>query len=91
MTATQIEGIYIDLLLKLPNLLTNFPQSAFREVFGLFDINGGGTIDAQELHSALCSVDILLSHEEIEDVLCVMDEDGIFSMHLFVWCTTAVL
>ena len=49
---------------------------AFREVFGLFDVNGGGTIDAQELHSALCSVDIHLSPAEIEDVLCVMDEDG---------------
>ena len=54
-----------------------FPtHAAFREVFGLFDINGGGTIDAQELHSALCSVDINLSHKEIEDVLLVMDEDG---------------
>jgi Ca2+-binding EF-hand superfamily protein len=49
---------------------------AFREVFGLFDMNGGGTIDAQELHSALDSVDIRLTKEEIEDVLCVMDEDG---------------
>lgn len=50
---------------------------AFQEVFSLFDINGGGTIDAQELYSALCSVDIHLSREEIDDVLCVMDEDGI--------------
>ena len=49
---------------------------AFREVFDLFDVNGGGTIDAHELHSALKSVDIHLSSEEIEDVLCVMDEDG---------------
>ena len=53
---------------------------AFREVFGLFDVNGGGTIDAQELHSTLCSVDIHLSHDEIEDVLCVMDEDGTFCL-----------
>lgn len=45
-------------------------------MFGLFDVNGGGTIDAQELHSALKSVDIHLTKEEIEDVLCVMDEDG---------------
>ena len=56
-------------------------HAAFREVFGLFDVNGGGTIDAQELHSALCSVDINLSQHEIEDVLCVMDEDGIFFCH----------
>jgi calmodulin len=56
--------------------LTATQIEAFREVFGLFDMNGGGTIDAQELHSALDSVDIRLTKEEIEDVLCVMDEDG---------------
>ena len=55
-------------------VLSSYP--AFREVFGLFDMNGGGTIDAQELHNALDSVDIHLTKEEIEDVLCVMDEDG---------------
>lgn len=45
-------------------------------MFSLFDINGGGTIDAQELNSALGSVDIHLSRGEIEEVLRVMDEDG---------------
>ena len=45
-------------------------------MFSLFDINGGGTIDAQELYSALGSVDIHLSRAEIEEVLRVMDEDG---------------
>ena len=75
LTSTQIEGkpgSQSDLrYASLP------PYSlAFREVFSLFDVNGGGTIDAQELHSALASVDIRLTKEEIEDVLCVMDEDG---------------
>ena len=49
---------------------------AFHEVFNLFDINGGGTIDANELDSALKSVDIQLTRREIEDVLHVIDEDG---------------
>lgn len=49
---------------------------AFREVFNLFDINGGGTIDANELNSALQSVDIQLTRQEIVDVLHVIDEDG---------------
>lgn len=49
---------------------------AFREVFNLFDINGGGTIDADELDSALRTVDIQLEQNEIRDVLQVLDEDG---------------
>ena len=49
---------------------------AFREVFNLFDINGGGTIDADELDSALKTVDIHLEQNEISDVLQVIDEDG---------------
>lgn len=50
---------------------------AFREVFNLFDINGGGTIDADELDSALKTVDIELTNQEIQDVLHVIDEDGL--------------
>lgn len=50
--------------------------TAFQEVFNLFDINGGGTIDATELDAALKTVDIHLSHTEIMDVLMVIDEDG---------------
>jgi len=42
----------------------------------LFDINGGGTIDADELDAALKTVDINLTHKEIQDVLHVIDEDG---------------
>ena len=51
-------------------------HAAFQEVFNLFDINGGGTIDAGELDAALKSVDIDLIYEEIKDVLQVIDEDG---------------
>lgn len=45
-------------------------------MFDLFDSNGGGTIDAEELDLALRSVDIQLSQEEIIDVLTTMDKDG---------------
>ena len=53
-----------------------FTSIAFREVFNLFDINGGGTIDADELDAALKTVDINLTYKEIQDVLHVIDEDG---------------
>ncbi|XP_033113994.1 uncharacterized protein LOC117114435 [Anneissia japonica] len=49
---------------------------AFREVFDLFDTNGGGSIDADELQAALASVEIHISHKEIEDVLSQIDDDG---------------
>ena len=49
---------------------------AFREVFDLFDSNGGGTIDAEELDLALKSVDIQLSPDDLADVLVTMDKDG---------------
>lgn len=50
--------------------------AAFREVFELFDSNGGGTIDADELDQTLRSLEICLSHEEIKDVLKTIDVDG---------------
>ena len=56
--------------------LTKNQIEAFNEVFTLFDINGGGTIDASELDQALRSVDICLTIAELKDVLCVIDEDG---------------
>ena len=56
--------------------LTRKQIEAFREVFTLFDINGGGSIDAGELNQALMSVDISLTESELKDVLSVIDEDG---------------
>ena len=58
--------------------LVSTSPPAFREVFNLFDINGGGTIDAGELDSALKAVEIHLTHQEIQDVLHVIDEDGTY-------------
>ena len=57
-------------------LMISFSFPAFREVFDLFDSNGGGTIDAEELDLALQSVDIKLSPDEIHEVLTTMDRDG---------------
>ena len=45
-------------------------------MFDLFDSNGGGTIDADELDATLRSVDICLKADEIEEVLTVIDKDG---------------
>lgn len=56
--------------------LTDEQVTAFREVFDLFDSNGGGTIDAEELDLALKSVEIHLSQEELQEVLSAMDKDG---------------
>ena len=50
--------------------------SAFKEAFDLFDSNGGGSIDAEELAEALNSVDIHLSVDEIKEVLQAIDKDG---------------
>lgn len=56
--------------------LTKEQVEAFQEVFNLFDSNGGGTIDADELHLVLSSVDIHLPAQEIRDVLEKLDKDG---------------
>ena len=45
-------------------------------MFDLFDSNGGGTIDAEELDLALRSVGICLSEIDIVGVLDSMDKDG---------------
>ncbi|XP_022102020.1 uncharacterized protein LOC110985355 [Acanthaster planci] len=56
--------------------LTDDQKAAFKEAFDLFDRNGGGTIDADELSEALNSVDIHLSSDEIKEVLQAIDKDG---------------
>ena len=45
-------------------------------MFDLFDSNGGGTIDAEELDLALRSVGICLTEIDIVGVLDSMDKDG---------------
>lgn len=69
------------ILIRRSLLISLSSDTAFREVFNLFDINGGGTIDADELDSALKTVDIHLTPQEIHDVLHVIDEDGLNLSH----------
>lgn len=58
------------------DILTGEQKTAFREVFDLFDSNGGGSIDADELDEALRSAEINVTKEEINEVLSSMDKDG---------------
>ena len=57
-------------------MCTPFSVLAFKEVFDLFDEDGGGTIDADELDAAMKSVDCAMTPEEIAEVLSIIDEDG---------------
>jgi Ca2+-binding EF-hand superfamily protein len=52
--------------------------SALREVFDMFDKNGGGTINTNELDLALRSVDMFLKDTEIEEVLAMIDNHGMY-------------
>ena len=45
-------------------------------MFDLFDSNGGGSIDADELDEALRSAEVNVTKEEINEVLSSMDKDG---------------
>ncbi len=63
--------------------------SAFKEVFDLFDSNGGGTIDAEELDLALRSVGICLSEDDIIGVLESMDKDGM-TIFIFVYLILSI-
>ena len=67
---------FIKVSLYVLSLTNTFCVSAFKEVFDLFDSNGGGTIDAEELDLALRSVGICLSEDDIIGVLESMDKDG---------------
>ncbi|XP_013386317.1 uncharacterized protein LOC106155849 [Lingula anatina] len=55
--------------------LTSSQIAAFREIFDLFDSNGGGTIDAEEFDKTLRSVGVALSHDEIREIMCKIDKD----------------
>lgn len=61
---------------KSINGLSKRQVKAFREVFDLFDGNGGGTIDADELDETLRSVNICLESHQIAEVMLSIDHDG---------------
>ena len=47
----------------------------FREVFAVFDQDGSGAIDCQELGSCLRSLGQNLSEEELKELIMSVDED----------------
>jgi len=48
----------------------------FHEIFEMFDKDGGGSIDAEELESLLHSLGKFPSTEEVEKLLLMVDADG---------------
>ncbi|XP_065052372.1 uncharacterized protein LOC135681710 [Rhopilema esculentum] len=56
--------------------MTEEQVSAFREIFHMFDSNGGGTIRSEDLDHALRSVNIRLPKEEVNELFDGMDVDG---------------
>ena len=56
--------------------ITSDQIAGFKEAFDLFDKNGGGTIDANELHKTLEDVGIDLNESDLEDVMMTLDNDG---------------
>jgi len=56
--------------------LTEQQINAFREVFELFDKNGGGTIDASELQKTLADVGIEIDGADLHEVMLTLDGDG---------------
>jgi len=58
------------------SMLTEQQIVAFREVFELFDKNGGGTIDASELQKTLADVGIEIDGADLHEVMLTLDGDG---------------
>ena len=51
-------------------------MQAFQEAFELFDKNGGGTIDAAELHHTLVGVGINVNGDDLIEIMRTLDHDG---------------
>jgi Ca2+-binding EF-hand superfamily protein len=59
-----------------------------RQVFDLFDADGSGGIDSKEFHELLYSTGELLTDEQVEQCLAVLDKDhngSISFEEFFVW------
>ena len=56
--------------LVMPRHLTNDQVEHFRDAFNLFDTDGGGSIDAEELGACLRSLGRNLSETEIHVINC---------------------
>jgi len=59
-----------------PTLLTKGQVEAFKEVFELFEKNGGGTIDASELQKTLADIGITIEGADLHELMLNLDGEG---------------
>lgn len=51
-------------------------KAKVREIFNLFDTDGSGEIDAKEFHELIFAMGEIMSEEEVQKYLAVLDKDG---------------
>jgi hypothetical protein len=67
-------------------------KQAIAESFALFDVDGSGEIDAEELKSVAKKLGVPMSDDDIAEAMAVMDEDGSGEVDLeefTSWCVRA--
>ena len=57
--------------------LSEAEVEVLREVFNAFDADGGGSIDVDEMHSAMKSLGAESSKADIKKLMDEIDEDGV--------------
>ena len=67
--------------------LTEEQVAEFREAFNLFDLDGGGDIDARELGTVMRSLGQNPSDEELAAMIAEVDEDGSGNIEFEEFCT----
>ena len=58
------------------NKLTDMQIEEFREAFRVFDVDGSGSIEADELRKLMASVGQIPSDEELSEMIRIADADG---------------
>jgi hypothetical protein len=51
-------------------------KAKVREIFNLFDTDGSGEIDAKEFHELIYAMGEIMTEEEVQKYLAVLDKDG---------------
>lgn len=67
--------------------LTDEQTAEFREAFRLFDRDGGGDINVQELATVMRSLGQNPSEAEVMDMISEVDDDGSGSIEFPEFCT----
>ena len=67
--------------------LTDEQIEEFREAFNLFDLDGGGSIDAKELGTVMRSLGQNPPDEELQAMIDEVDEDGGGEIEFDEFCT----